>query len=306
MKIATHLTPAATYAPAQVIDPAALARDLGGKWHRNYGVAPCPVCQAQRRKDQNALTINAKGGKLLLHCKKNGCEFRDILTAAGITPGTVEIDRMAIEHAERERAAQAEKLRIRARSLWDYGTPINGTHGEAYLRGRGITCPLPDSLRWLPDTYHGPSGQYCGAMIADITPTGGVHRTFFTKKGQRLNKSAKMMLGSCSGGAVRLSDAIGPLVVCEGIETGLSLMSGLLRGPHAVWAALSTSGIRGLSLPITPGKLIRATDSDDSGAGKDAGDRLARDAYALGWDVSLMPAPDGMDWNDALQGGVAA
>lgn len=288
------------------IDPTTLSKDLGGKWHRSYGVAPCPVCQTARRKDQNALTINVDGERLLLHCKKNGCEFRDILTAAGITPGTIAIDQMAADNAARDREEQAARSRARARSLLDYGEAIQGTKGEAYLRSRGITCALPDTLRWLPDTYHGPSGQYCAAMIADVQPTGGVHRTFFTKKGQRLDKSAKMMLGPCSGGAARLSGAIGPLVVCEGIETGLSLLSGLLCGPHSVWAALSTSGIKGLTLPKQPGKLIIATDSDDSGAGKDAGDKLAHTAHAMGWDVSLMPAPDGMDWDDALQSEVAA
>jgi hypothetical protein len=264
------------------------------------------VCQAARRKDQNALTINVDGGRLLLHCKKNGCDFRDILIAAGITPGTVEIDQMAIAASERDRAIQAAKLKAHARSLWEYGEPIMGTKGDVYLRSRGITCALPDALRWLPDTNHRPSGQYCAAMIADVAPTGGVHRTFFTKKGQRLDKSAKMMLGPCSGGAVRLSDVFGPLVVCEGIETGLSLLSGLLSGPHSVWAALSTSGIKGLTLPRVPGELIVATDSDDSGAGWDAGIRLASDAYALGWSVSMLPAPDGMDWNDALRSGVTA
>ncbi|WP_425466847.1 DUF7146 domain-containing protein [Roseovarius arcticus] len=228
----------------------------------------------------------------------------DILIATGIRPGTVEIDRIAIEAAAQSRAAQTAKSKARARSLWDHGKAIQRSKGEAYLRARGIIGVIPDTLRWLPDTYHGPSGQYFSAMIANVSPTGGVHRTFFTKKGQRLNKSAKMMLGPCSGGAVRLSDAIGPLVVCEGIETGLSLLSGLLSGPHAVWAALSTSGIKGLTLPHKPRDLIIATDSDDSGAGKDAGDVLARTAYALGWKVSLMPAPEGMDWNDALQSGV--
>ncbi|AXI43532.1 toprim domain-containing protein [Sulfitobacter sp. SK011] len=289
---------------SNLIDPARLSAELGGKWYRSYGVAPCPVCQTARRKDQNALTINAESGKLLLHCKKNGCDFRDILTGAGITPGTIEIDRMAVENAERERAAQAAKIKARARSLWEFGEAIGGTKGEAYLRGRGITYPLPDTLRWLPDTYHGPSRQYCAAMIADIASTGGVHRTFFTKTGQRLDKSAKMMLGPCQGGAVRLSDALGPLVVCEGIETGLSLLSGLLNGPHTVWATLSTSGMRGLSLPTKTGALIIATDGDD--VGREAGNALAHRANGLGWDVSLMPAPDGQDWNDVLQSGVAA
>ena len=86
-----------------------------------------------------------------------------ILIAAGITPGTVEIDQMAMAAAEQARADQTAKSRTRARSLWDYGDTIQGSKGETYLRGRGITCALPESLRWLPDTYHGPSGSYGGA-----------------------------------------------------------------------------------------------------------------------------------------------
>ena len=74
-----------------MIDPANLSRNLGGEWYRSYGTAPCPVCQTERRKDQNALTINERDGKLLLHCKKSTCDFRDILIAAGVAPGTVEL-----------------------------------------------------------------------------------------------------------------------------------------------------------------------------------------------------------------------
>lgn len=284
-------------------NPENLARALGGKWFRSYGVAPCPVCQSQKRKDQNALTVKGDGNRLLLHCKKNGCDFRDILAASGVIPGTVEIDRMAIAASEQNRAAQSAKIMARARSLWGYGEAIQGSKGEAYLRARGITCAIPDSMRWLHDTYHGPSGKYCAAMIADVTPTGGVHRTFFTKKGERLNKSAKMMLGPCSGGAVRLSKTTGPLVVCEGIETGLSLLSGLLKGPATVWAALSTSGIQGLTLPQRPGDLIIAADGDT--AGRAAANTLAQSATNRGWQVSLMAAPEGQDWNDVLQNGVA-
>lgn len=109
---------------------------------------------------------------------------------------------------------------------------------------------------------------------------------------------AKMMLGGAAGGAVRLMDAPGPVVVAEGIETALSLASGLLRGPAAVWAALSTSGVRSLRLPDHPGRLTIATDGDT--AGREAANTLAARAHALGWQVSLLPAPDGRDWNDIL------
>ena len=282
-----------------LIDPAYLTRDLGGKWLNNYGVAPCPICQPQTRKDQNALTITVKEGRLLLHCKKSGCDFRAILTAAGITAGTIEIDRNVIEASVRSRAVQTAKLKARARSLWDNGKPIQGTKGEAYLRRRGITCALPDIMRWLPDTYHFPSSSYCAAIVADVQPTGGVHRTFIGKAGERLTRSNKMMLGPCLGGAVRLSQGAGPLVVCEGIETGLSLLSGLLNERANVWAALSTSGMKGLILPNESGELIIATDGDE--AGIEAGERLGSRAVISGWNVRLKPAPDGQDWNDVLR-----
>lgn len=225
------------------------------------------------------------------------------MAGAGIAPGTPEIDHAALRQIEHDRAVQAAKVLARARSIWDNSNPIEGTKGETYLRSRGITCDLPASLRWLPDAYHGPSGAYCSALIGDVT-TGGVHRTFFDKQGNRLQGSAKMMLGPCSGGYVPLSDAQGPLVVCEGIETGLSLLSGLLDGRHHVVAALSTSGIKGLTLPDGAHDLIIATDGDM--AGEDAGNALGRRAHALGWNVSLMPSPSGQDWNDVLIAGEVA
>jgi len=288
----------------QELDPRQLTADLGGKWHQSYGVAPCPICQPQRRKDQNALSIKLSADRLLLHCKKAGCAFRDILTAAGIAPGHFEVDEAALAAAAHRDAENARIKLQRARSIWDYGVPIEGTKGEAYLRARGITCALPASLRWLADTYHGPSCSYCTAMIANVTPTGGVHRTFFSKKGGRLSRDSKMMLGPCAGGGVALSEEQGPLVVCEGVETGLSLLSGLLDGRHRVVAALSTSGIKGYQLPHEPGQLIIAADGDM--AGEDASSVLGRRAHALGWEVSLMLAPSDQDWNDVLQSGVAA
>ncbi|ERI14445.1 hypothetical protein O206_21950 [Ochrobactrum sp. EGD-AQ16] len=106
------------------------------------------------------------------------------------------------------------------------------------------------------------------------------------------------MLGTVAGGAVRLSIGCDKLIVCEGIETGLSLLSGLVPGFVSVWAALSTSGMKSLSLPDNPGLLTVATDGDIPG--REAGNTLATRATAAGWKVSLLPAPDGWDWNNVL------
>ena len=288
------------------MDAQRITDQLHGQWHGHYGTAPCPVCQPEARRDQCALSIKDGGGLLLAHCFKSGCDFRDVAAAIDLPPGHVSFDIEAAHEAKQRRAKYNANRLARSRSMWDLAKPIHGTHAERYLRGRGITCDLPESLRFLPDIYHKPSGQFSCAMIADVQPTGGIHRTFFNKKGERLASNAKMMLGPCKGGAVRLSEGQGPLVVCEGIETGLSLCMVLSERSPIVWAALSTSGMKALHLPSDPHDLIIAPDMDPNNAGQDAAKALATRASALGWQVSMLPSPVGNDWNDALQSGVAA
>ena len=276
-----------------------LTYNLGGAWRGGKGTAPCPICQPERRRDQVALSIAEKQGRTLVHCFKSQCNFVDIIQAAGGDLESVERDTEALADHEAKRAQYEALQRQKAQSLWDISQPIIGTKAEAYLRARGICCDLPPSLRFIPDLHHGPSMKWCMAMIAKVS-SGGVHRTFFDKRGDRLKKNAKLMLGPCAGGAVRLSEGAGPLVVCEGIETGLSLLCGLLGdGDPSVWAALSTSGIRALDLPQDPQDLIVATDGDQ--AGHEAGKKLAQRAADLGWQVSMIAAPEGTDWNDQLQ-----
>jgi hypothetical protein len=274
-----------------------LTISLHGEWCGHAGLAPCPVCQIERRADQRGLSIRAEGGALLAFCHKSGCDFRDIIRAVGLPRDALRIDPQAAREADTKREAYAAEQRAKARRLWASCKPLAGTKGETYLRGRGITCPLPSSLGWAADAFHGPSVRHLSAMVGDVS-TGGIHRTYFEKTGERITDQAKMMQGPCAGGAVALSEAQGPLVVCEGIETGLSLLSGLLSGPATVWAALSTSGLKSLALPQTIGRLTIAADGD--APGKEAANVLAIRATALGWKVSLLPAPDGRDWNDVL------
>lgn len=280
------------------MDAQAITRKLSGTWRNGSGQSPCPACQPERRKDQTALSISQVNGKILLHCFKDGCNFVEITNAIDLPLRSARIDHAAQRESDAKQAAYAAHKLRKARDLWEHALPIDNTKAATYLRGRGISCPLPETLRFIPAIHHGPSMSWCMAMVANVS-TGGVHRTFFDKQGNRLTKNAKLMLGPCAGGAVALSSGAGPLVVCEGMETGLALLSDLLSGPATVWSALSTSGIRGLALPPDPHKLTIATDGD--AAGKEAGDALAMRATALGWHVSLLPAPEGKDWADILQ-----
>ena len=77
-----------------------------------------------------------------------------------------------------------------------------------------------------------------------------IHRTFLARdgSGKAPVDPQKMMLGPCRGGAVRLGPAGDVLMVGEGLENCLAAMQAT---GHPAWAALSTSGLRTLDLPVT-------------------------------------------------------
>lgn len=279
---------------------------LKGRWFGRYGLCLCPA-HANTRTPALSLS-SGRDGRLLAHCHA-GCDFAAVLDALRglrLVEGQGQYNPPSAADLARLRAAedeQAAKKETRAWNIWRDTLPIGGSIAEIYLRGRAITCPLPDTLRFHPDCWH-PTGQRAPAMLALIEGATrlAVHRTYLRDDGS--GKAAldppRAMLGSCAGGAVRLTQGDGKLVVAEGLETALSLASGLLRAPATIWAALSTSGMKGLRLPDKPGALMVAGDGD--AAGRVAADALATRADAAGWKVSLLPAPDGRDWNDVLTG----
>ncbi len=282
-----------------------ITRALGGHWHGRYGMALCPA-HANTRTPALSLA-DGEDGRLLARCHA-GCDFASILDALrglGLVedrghyrpPSAADLARMrAAEDAE------AKKREAQALALWREAGAIGGTPAETYQRGREITAALPETLRFHPRCWHGPSATRWPAMVALLegAARGAVHRTYLRPdgRGKAELEPAKMMLGTTAGGTVRLSEGEGPLLVAEGIETGLSLLSGLLRAPASVWAALSTSGMRALKLPPLPGKLTIASDGDEPG--RAAAHALATRATALGWRVSMLSASDGRDWNDIL------
>ena len=291
------------------------ARDLtialGGRWHGRYGAAPCPICQPARRKGQTALTLaDGRNGRLVLDCKKSACAFLDILAAVGLRSGDyAPPDPATLAQREREAKAEAQRKAGQAKRLWQEAQPIAGTVAEAYLRGRGITCDLPPTLRFHGACWHGPTARRYPAMVAAVQGSGlpAVHRTYLRPDGlgkAGLEGGDKLMLGATAGGAVRLTDGPSRLVVGEGIESGLSLLCGLLDGPARVLAALSTSGLRGLRLPPQPGRLTIACDGDQPG--REAAHALADRAHALGWKVGILDPGTGADFNDILTGKAVA
>jgi hypothetical protein len=201
-----------------------------------------------------------------------------------------------------EQREAAEKKERQALAVWREAQPITGTVAETYLRCRGITADLRDTLRFHPSCWHS-TARRLPAMVAMVEGADrfAVHRTYLRPDGSGKAEVVpeKAMLGATAGGAVRLSEGLDALAIAEGIENALSLMCGPLCGSVAVWAALSTSGMASLRLPPRAGSLIVATDGDTPG--KSAGTKLAERASAQGWSVTMFPAPDGRDWNDVVQ-----
>jgi hypothetical protein len=186
---------------------------------------------------------------------------------------------------------------------WYSAKAARGTLVETYLASRGIHLPPPDALRFHAGLKHH-SGGIWPAMVALVTSGAegaplAIHRTYLARDGggKAPVDPQKMMLGPCRGGAVRLGDPGDVLMVGEGIETCLAAT---LATGHPAWAALSTSGLRGLDLPKNMRDVIVLADGDE------AGEAAARDC-ALRWKrqarrVRIARPPKGMDFNDMLPG----
>jgi hypothetical protein len=280
---------------------------LHGRWCGSYGIALCP---AHDNRHTPALSLaNGHDGKLLAKCFA-GCSFIDIikvLRGLGIlglngqahTPNPAEVARQhEVDKAERRRRiAQAKRI-------WDESLQVSGSLAETYLLGRAITISAPETLRFHPRCWHSPSARRHPALIGKVERQGklvGIMRTYLDPDGVKARfEKPKMALGVCAGGSVRLFGAAGSLVVCEGIETGLSLLEGLQGRSDGVWACLGTEGLKSVHLPDNTGDLVIAADGDKPGL--DAARDLAGRAVALGWSVRLMSAPEGLDWNDVARG----
>jgi putative DNA primase/helicase len=281
-----------------------IAKALGG---RKAGAAWMARCPAHDDRDPSLSIRNAGDGKVLVRCHA-GCDQERVIAALrsrglweesghhGLTrpaPRVAANDRPDHDDAKRTEAALA---------IWQATTPAVNTLVESYLVSRGLRHSPPPTLRFHAGLKH-PSGGIWPAMVALVTRgTGGaplaIHRTFLARDGSSKApiEPAKMMLGPCRGGVVRLASPGDVLMVGEGIETCLAAMQA--TGKPA-WAALSTSGLRMLDLPDAVRNVIVLADGDEPGeaAASDCAWRWKRE----GCRVRIARPPTGMDFNDPLR-----
>jgi putative DNA primase/helicase len=262
-------------------------------------------CPAHDDRKPSLSLRDSSSGTVLVRCHA-GCEQENVISA--LRSRGLWTDRRAhvaarASNVERQPAQDDAKRVEAALALWRSATPAPGTLVETYLRSRGLYLTPSQALRFHGGLKH-PSGGRWPALVALVTrgPDGtplAIHRTFLAADGagKAPIDPAKMMLGPCRGGAVRLADPTDVLMVGEGIETCLAAMQA--TGLPA-WAALSTSGMRSLNLPKEVRNVIVLADGDPAGeaAARDCAWRWKRE----GRHVRIARPPQGMDFNDILMG----
>ena len=188
-----------------------------------------------------------------------------------------------------------------ARRIWGRCRPIEGDPAEAYLRARGITRFHFPSLRFHPALYHREADRRLPALVAAVTDTEGalhgVHRTWIDPDASAKAGVAppRKALGRVFGRAVRFGVPGSTLLVGEGVETVLSLVSASPRIPAA--AALSAGSLGAFVPPGGITRLLIARDNDVEG--ERAAERLAARCARAGVTATVIVSERG-DFNDDL------
>jgi putative DNA primase/helicase len=263
------------------------------------------ICRCPAHEDRSPSLSIGYGchGNILVHCFA-GCDTNSVIAALrerGLWPWQLRIDRPSLPGSTRKIVGHHNDRTVIALRIWNTTQSAKKSLVQSYLARRGITVSIPTSLRVHLGLRH-PSGGTWPAMVALVTramddePV-AIHRTFLAQDG--ISKApvepAKLMLGPCAGAVVRLGGQGQTLLIGEGIETSLSAMQAT---GHRTCAALSTSGLRGLTLPNDERDIIILADADDAGkaAAKETAQRWVRE----GRRVRIARPPRGMDFNDLL------
>jgi putative DNA primase/helicase len=274
-----------------------LVRRLGGQWDGSRGMCRCPA-----HKDRSpSLSVRVGDRSLLFKCFA-GCDTTDVLRELRLMRLAVPTDPSASVPATTQ--PQSDRMRDRAREIWDEARPITGGPAARYLLSRGLAT-FPASLRYHPRTPfgRGRTARYRPAIVAAVAEPRrftGLQRLFIEPDGSSLAtdlEKPKWGLARPLGGAVQLAPAGPVLGLAEGVETAMSAAF-LLGIP--VWAALGGERLHQILIPSVVRRLILLPDSDR--AGRIAVPR-AQAAYAdCAFDLGLeWPWANQNDWNDVLQ-----
>ncbi len=196
----------------------------GGWWR-----CRCPVHSSA------GATLALKDGNwgLIAHCHA-GCRRTDVMTELR-RRGFLDAGSSKHGPAIKKRGCEAEDADRRRRialamDIWRTSYPARGTIVEAYLLSRGLTMPVPPTLRMHGLMRHRESGERRPAMVGLVEHSEagrvGVHITYVNPLDPSVKVSLeprKRLIGPVAGAAIRLAE-VRPdraLIVGEGIEFDL-------------------------------------------------------------------------------------
>jgi hypothetical protein len=217
--------------------------------------------------------------------------------------------------ASRHREVEHRALRQRqALTIWSEALAAPGTIAETYLRTRCGDIPdglfEGDALRFHPECPF--RDKRLPAMVALFRDTRtneprAIHRTALLPDGSWKDTSnvppdGKRWLGEAAGCAIKLTpdeDVTLGLSICEGIETGVSVMLPPVWA-RPMWIVGSTANLQ--NFPILSGieGLGIFADHDANGAGERAAIACALRYDAAGIEAEVVKPRRRGDWNDVL------
>ena len=292
---------------------AQVARVLGGTRIGTGFLVHCPVLgHGKGRGDRSPRLSIAEGdGGTLLVRRFAGCDSREVLAALrklGLNdaPERDRAERPAATKGPPHNGLTGNTARSRqAHEILRECRSAEGSLVETYLRSRGLSDPIPVLIRSHPALRHADTGLLLPAMVCAVQGADGettaIHRTFLKAdgSGEAPATRAKMMLGPCHGGTVRLAAAGRKLAIGKRLETCLSVRQSVPG--LAVWSALSAPAMMSVAIPAHVRDLVIFADSDE--AGEAAARALARRPDNAGRTVRIARPPSGFrDFNVALVG----
>jgi len=248
---------------------------------------------------------NVGGGPLSTIAEATGFEGRALLSFAAELAGNLPHRSTGSASPRQARSPSEGATERDIAFILSRTAPLAGSHGEAYLRARGLDATHVEDLLFHPDLAHFQTRAGYPALIAIVRDVNGdpagLHRTWLdpVSPAKAALDNAKKSLGTIRGGAIRLFPAKSFVVVAEGIETALAIRTA--RPDLPVWAAIASGHLAECQLPTAIQEILIAADHDANGAGLKAAERLAERLIAEGRRVWLvMPPRVDTDFADVL------
>jgi hypothetical protein len=286
---------------AQALAHAGIKLPTGWTASRTYRVR-CPRCNRPEAQRDDALSVTIKAvDDVVWQCFR--CEW-----ASGWRPDSAVPEQpiKAVHRQDLAKPKRAPGLSDYWGRFWDRGAEITRdcTAGH-YFEGRLCALPPdPGAVRWHPQCWHPHERRSFPAIVALVTDIYtckpiSLHFTFLAEDGSGKAPIERPRLylkdHPKKGGVVRLDpddEVTMGVIVCEGIETGLSYR--LEYAP--VWACLDAGNLG--EFPVLPGLEGLTVLVDNDKAGEDAFAEV-RDRYEVaGIEVIGIRSAAGNDIND--------